>query len=168
MQQCAQPHVRIHGVNLEAEPCPSDGFSTHKPKNSQNQSHFEGSLEDWVRAPTTLVFKRDVDAVLASSHARVRHESRDRFRAPVDKQNFLCTDEAAHGPLHEQCNAANSEIAALPRSTDSTHDPTRTSKSEVMVRVSPSWDETQKRTNSAVRGQSPEDTVFSSTTKIKN
>ena len=54
--------------------------------------------------------------------------------------------------------AANSEIAALPRSTDSTHDPNRTGRSEVMVRVSLSRDETQKRTNSAVGGQSPEDT----------
>ena len=54
--------------------------------------------------------------------------------------------------------AGNSEIAALPRSTDSTHDPNRTGRSEVMVHVGLSRDETQKRTNSAVGGQSPEDT----------
>ena len=62
------------------------------------------SLKDRSRAPTTLVLKRNVDAVLASSHARIRHEPRDRFWVPEDEQNFLRTHEAAHGALHEQHN----------------------------------------------------------------
>ena len=57
--------------------------------------------------------------------------------------------------MHSQGGISNAACDPLPRSTQ---DPNCTGRLGVMVRVSLSRDETQKRTNSAVGGQSPEDT----------
>ena len=114
----------------------------NSPFNTQTQNFtisksLRGITKRLGRAPTTLVLERNVDAVLASGHARVWHESRDRFWF----RKMSRTSSGHTKPMtHCMTNIApNLNIAAQPRSTgvpDSTHDTNRTGRSEVMVRVS--------------------------------